>query len=173
VGANVDQGVLYQWIKFEMRNWSHLTGKYHDVIEDWREVTLEQIRDNKTGSSFTNVVEVSKNGAYIAIVNKTIWKPEPCLTVRGRGPTSSLHLNGAGKKPWQKPIKAENIPDYFNASSMYPRDIWLYCLGVANRTWNLDLPSKIKRVASTNPLQIEKTYDRRSELLQPDVEIPQ
>jgi hypothetical protein len=80
----------------------------------------------------------------------------------------TFHFAG-GRKPWREPIKAALIPTSFNSSSA-ARDVWRYWLGLANRTFGLELPPLI--IISTAYAAggfVKFDYDQ---LLRPGIELP-
>jgi hypothetical protein len=160
-GATIDQGIIYQWLKYEMLNWSHVVmkGKNDFQVQTWQEVTHS--RQNNS-----NIVAASGQ-RYTAIVNKTKFKSKTCLTMKGWN-LSNLHFNGNGK-PWNKPILSEDIPDSYS-ESFEGRDIWLFWLGMANRTKDLQLPSAMLFLSKSTPAGFNN--GDKSVLFRPEVEVP-
>jgi hypothetical protein len=164
-GATIDQGIIYQWLKYEMLNWSHVVmkGKNDFQVQTWQEVTHSR-------QSNSNIVAASGQ-RYTAIVNKTEYKSKTCMTTKG-WKLSNLHYNGNGK-PWNKPILSEDIPDSYS-KSLNGRDkgrgIWLFWLGMANRTKDLQLPSAMLFLNKSTPAGFSS--GDKSVLFRPEVEVP-
>jgi hypothetical protein len=162
LGAQIDQGVLYHWLKYEMLNWSHW--QRGGEVHTWQEVP----------SNASNAFEVS-NHTFIARTNKSRPFRKGCGMLLGRPKMDlnppffdSFHFAG-GRKPWRVPINATLIPTSFNSTSAAP-DVWRYWLGLANRTFGLELPPLIQISTAYAAGGFAKwDYDQ---LLRPGIELP-
>jgi hypothetical protein len=165
-GAQIDQGVLYHWMKYEMLNWSHW--QRGGEVHTWQEVPSSSL------PNVSNVFEVS-NHTFITRANKSRPFRKGCGMLLGRNRidenppfSDSFHFTGRGK-PWRQTINAALIPTSLN-STLGASDVWRYWLGQANRTFGLELPSHIK---------ISKGYAAGAfdmwdydQLLRPEIELP-
>eukprot|EP00980_Cylindrotheca_fusiformis_P008152 scaffold1727_cov133-Cylindrotheca_fusiformis.AAC.55 len=168
-GFQVDQGLLYYWLKYEVLNWSHILE--NGEVDTWAEVTSNV----NYWRNRTNVVGLA-DGKYIGIVNKS--KSDDfriCGSLHGRDPSElhglaldTYHYKGKDK-PWLQPIHANEIPPTYT-TDLQGRDVWLYWLGQANRTLNLRIPNVLE-VHGRGPTMLDWTSDRNM-LLNPTVEIP-
>jgi hypothetical protein len=168
IGAQIDQGVLYHWMKYEMLNWSHWR-KRGGEVHTWQEVPSSWPSKN-----VSNVFEVS-NDTFITLTKKFRPFRKGCGMLLGRSRIErfppfidSFHFAGP-KKPWLQPINATLIPSSLN-STLGAQDVWRYWLGLANRTFRLELPP-IMNILAGSPLG-EFNRSDYDQLLRPEIELP-
>jgi hypothetical protein len=170
-GFQVDQGLIYYWLKYEILNWSHVLENGN--VDTWNEVT------SNVGfwRNRTNVVNLANDKKYIAIVNTSNdYSSRACGSLHGRESNvlhglalDTYHYKGKDK-PWLQHIQAEDIPSTYSGD-LEGRNVWLYWLGEANKTLNLYLPSVMMDMNGRGPTTLDWTSDRNM-LLQPGVELP-
>ena len=191
-GFQVDQGIMYYWLKYEMRNWSHILE--NGEIDTWRDISSWTDEDKVINK--VNPIKVTKN-QYIALVNKS-----KAYQINNNNNNNNYntgcrgHLHGRNKgtikglaldmyhykgkeKPWLEPIIADSIPATYS-TNLKGRDVWLYWLGVANTTLGIKLPDRIDISSSSSsssggdgrgPTVLDWKSDRNM-LLQPGIELP-
>jgi hypothetical protein len=175
-GVGVDQGVLYQWLKYQVLGWSHIL--QNGQVHTWQEVTLggDHLQDAGRPTKSFKVA----NNKHIAVVNvsnlewKGCGRGVPANNGKGRrkmkGPFLDLVHYGGKQKPWGTPIRAETIPLVYETVVTLP-GIWLYWLGVANRTWGLRLSSYMDLGGPGRPLNFDGD-DNNTNLLEPHIVLP-
>jgi len=156
MAVNGDQGVLYEWLMHELKNFSLIT--YGEEYHMYREV-----RD-------------STNHMISFLANKTQPLIISCPGGDGTGRNFSkgtlygaIHHFSGGGKPWGLGgISVNTTEESKPFSALSNRDKWRYYVSEANRTYSLNLPSHIKMTAKP-----PSGGDIGGHvLLSPDVEIP-
>jgi hypothetical protein len=164
--VNSDQGVLYHWLKYERLNFTHILW---NKLDTWREVT----HDLSYWQNKTDVFRV-QGDKFIAKVKSEPSQLQGCggkQMDRGSAasvaPFSDFYHFAGHKKPWNKPISAEDMPKEMS-EARDGHSLWMYWLGEANRTLELGFPSKIV-LRKGNPLGAK---DAAHHLLAPEIELP-
>ena len=149
--ANGDQGVLYEWLMHEVKNFTLITAKGY--------------------RTYREVVGNSTNHMISFLANKT--KPLISSCRGGNFSEGTLyqaiqHFSGGGK-PWgHGGIGKHTTEEAKPFSKLSNIDKWRYYVSEANRTFSLHLPSRIPMTAKP-----PSGGDIRGHvLLSPDVEIP-
>lgn len=171
-GSSIDQGLLFQLFKFEIGNWSDISYRVNTAWEETNEVPPDGFNTTNLSWAFLS------NGRWATPrVNTVPWTSVPCFNRRtnrgGQTPVQMEHFAGSSK-PWRNSVTSEMIPleinDFTVASST---DLWFYWLGVANRTWDLQLPSVLAEAKGTrfNPMPYDGGRNKNV-LLGDEVELP-
>lgn len=140
-GASVDQGILYQLMRYEVGSWSD-TSRGNVVWQETDETPPFLLGNNTDG--FNSSWAPLSNGKWAKKLPSETpeWSRTVCLRY-GKYNLYNLHYNGS-KKPWRFAITPNKIPPVLDVATIgIQRPYWLHWLGVANRTFDLQLPSRI------------------------------
>ena len=178
--ASADQGLLYHWLRYLQLNYTQI---HADRVETWQDVTASvHLYKNNNNTTTTVLIPVAGDKFLAKVAERPVRDLPACGDLRnsrGDARTSVApwldHYHFAGrKKPWNQPIRSQDIPaqavavSSSSGSSHWARELWLYQLGRANQTWGLQLPSVIQANRG-NPLGY-KSVDQ--DLLHPDTVLP-
>ena len=149
--------------------------KVNGDIETWQQVGRPSEQQQQQIDSL-NIIAVPAQNKHIAMIKREPY-PENlvCGSLHGRNPDEFRGMNldvyhyKGKEKPWLQTITSADIPTAYS-TSLEGRDAWLYWLGVANRTWNLQLPSTIEQTGM-GPSVLDWTSDRNM-ILQPHIQLP-
>lgn len=199
-GAHADQGLLHHWIRYMKMNhtqlktqsiqtWADVTHDPNYSLEDFDKVIPVEVTTSGSGGEHNNSTRnnnITTNFAttkLLAKVKELRAGPLPSCGVPGktRNPyfrdtrlpnppfNNFVHYAG-GQKPWNEPIRAEDIPmdRPTSVARGQPREVWLYYLGRANATFALHLNSTIT-VLRGNPFGYAP---QARDLLDPKAELP-
>jgi len=163
--VNGDQGVLYEWLMHELKNFTLISNNLYLTYREVVDVT----------PNFKSVHKNSTNHMISFCANKTEPWILTCPGGDGTGKPSSkgtlsqtIHHFSGGFKPWGQGGITVNTTEKRLFSELSARDKWRYYLSEANRTYSLNLPSRIKMTAK-HP---SGGGIGPNVLLSPDVEIP-
>jgi len=163
--VNGDQGVLYEWLMHELKNFTLISNNIYLTYREVVDVT----------PNFKSVHKNSTNHMISFCANKTQPLILTCPGGDGTGKPSSkgtlsqtIHHFPGGYKPWGQGGITVNTTDKRLFSELSSRDKWRYYLSEANRTYSLNLPSRLKMTAK-HP---SGGKIGANVLLSPDVEIP-
>jgi len=171
--VDVDQGIIYEWLMHEIKNFT--------LIKDNNYLTYQEVVVKPTSSNQSN----HKNNTYQMIsflANKTSPLILACPGGDGTGITSLkgtikgaiIHFAGGGK-PWGQ--GAMDVPEKLTNGTVHNetkfrelggKERWRYWLSEANRTYSLNLPSRLSLTAK-QPVGFAMNAQL---LLSPNVEIP-
>eukprot|EP00588_Corethron_pennatum_P022470 CAMPEP_0194326986 /NCGR_PEP_ID=MMETSP0171-20130528/39135_1 /TAXON_ID=218684 /ORGANISM="Corethron pennatum, Strain L29A3" /LENGTH=455 /DNA_ID=CAMNT_0039086763 /DNA_START=158 /DNA_END=1528 /DNA_ORIENTATION=- len=172
-GVEVDQGILYEWLMHEIKNFT--------LIKDNTYLTYQEVVVKPTSSNQSN----HKNNTY-QMISFLANKTSPLiLTCPGGDGTGIASLKGTiagainhfagGNKPWGQ--GAMDVPEKLTNGTVHNetkfrelggKEKWRYWLSEANRTYSLNLPSRLSLTAK-QPLGFNLNAQM---LLSPNVEIP-
>jgi len=181
-GANVDQGLLYHWVRYMKLNYTQIL---IDRVQTWAEVTYDPAYSSNSSRNFGDIgvpLQDDDGGVrLLAKIREVDSSRLPTCTNHGagrfrvRGYTTapySDHLHfGGPSKPWNNIIRAQDIPKNLpkNLLSLESQQgFWLYHLARANKTFQLGLDSTLQ-VTKGNPLG---GRPKDQDLLDPNVELP-
>jgi hypothetical protein len=175
-GASADQGLLYHWMRYIKMNYTQIGGSH---IDTWNEVFIESNHSSKltlipVGNKLIARVATAKTVNLQSCVDpnrvKFLRKKRQRPPHWTRAPWSDhIHFSGQ-RKPWNTPIRdvPQVEPPVFVRRPDRNREVWLYELARANKTFSLGLPPTIE-VDGGNPLDYKP---EEHHLLDPGVELP-
>jgi len=171
-GVDVDQGIIYEWLMHEIKNFTLIEGgnylTYQEVVP---KPTLNQSNHKNNTYQMISFLANKKSPSILAChggdgTGKTSLKD----TIQG----AIVHFSGGGK-PWgqggisvSETLTNKTVHNETKFREFGGKERWRYWLSEANRTYSLHLPSRLELTAR-QPVGSALSAQL---LLSPNVEIP-